>query len=195
MELKVKEIGHVEPKSKQEVEAELLKKHDEQFAETEQEEVVVEDTMQLSAEEKRNLLLTEELNDSIHLSLFEIKDIDLEFSIENKNNGDKRIFILENSDLLYSSDSTLILKDSEDFFINTYNRTSTFGAQIPVVIWYDSLEWNVNSLSSMGRAELFEENGSVFIREEASSLVTFNWVYKFNKGELITIDSTNSKLD
>ena len=60
MELKVKEIGHVEPKSKQEVEAELLKKHDEQFAETEQEEVVVEDTTETESTETETAPAVEE---------------------------------------------------------------------------------------------------------------------------------------
>ena len=60
MELKVKEIGHVEPKSRQEVEAELLKKHDEQFAETEQEEVVVEDTTETESTETETAPAVEE---------------------------------------------------------------------------------------------------------------------------------------
>ncbi len=42
MEIKVKEIGSVEQKSRQEIEKELLEKHEEKFADNKEEEVVVE---------------------------------------------------------------------------------------------------------------------------------------------------------
>lgn len=60
MELKIKEVGAVEPKSTQEVEAELLKKHEDKYADTEQETNVVEETTETESTQTETAPAVEE---------------------------------------------------------------------------------------------------------------------------------------